>query len=245
MAKVFLAVHGVERDHPSGEIEFGKQRLGGRDFVGFIVDLDVRDGERGLNGKSAEDLFGSTVVETIKASAQDFTVDRQNPALTRRTGRRSAQICSMGSERRLDIGRIKTAQNRADRGVRRWFLPPKPERSVEPLQMDLDEGMDAPIGVGPGDDRQDRKQQDVPLLEALALGTPWIGNRLEPPEDGIKCFHRGNFVSVSTAAHRFRRLGAREPLILLPSPHLRQLWHRGLTSKSDSQRQPSCLLQKN
>ena len=110
----FLAVHGVKRDHPSGEIEFGKQRLGGRDFVGFIVDLDVRDGERGLNGKSAEDLFGSTIVETIEASAQNFTVDRQNPALTRRICSRSAQICRMGPERRLDTGRIKTAQNRAD-----------------------------------------------------------------------------------------------------------------------------------
>ena len=63
----------------------------------------------------------------------------------------------------------------------RWrLLPFQPEGLVQALEVNPDESMDAPIGVGAGHDRQDREQQNIALLVALTLSPPWIGDRLEP-----------------------------------------------------------------
>ena len=60
--------------------------------------------------------------------------------------------------------------------------------------MHPDEGVDAAVGVRSGHDRQDREQQDVPLLEAFALGAPRIGDHIEPGENGIECGHYDNLL---------------------------------------------------
>lgn len=72
-------------------------------------------------------------------------------------------------------------------------LPAQPKRHVHTLQMYPDEGMDAAVRVGAADDRQDRKQEDIALLEALAFGTAWIRDHIEPLEDRGKCVHCSNF----------------------------------------------------
>ena len=39
-------MHGVASDDMSGHVEFGQQLLHGRDFVGFLIDFDVREHQR-------------------------------------------------------------------------------------------------------------------------------------------------------------------------------------------------------
>jgi hypothetical protein len=67
--------------------------------------------------------------------------------------------------------------------MRRRLLPSQPKGFVQALQVNLDESMDTPIRVSAGHDRQDRKQQNITLLVALAFSTPWIGDHLEPRQD--------------------------------------------------------------
>ena len=52
--KGFLRVHGVASDNASGNIEFGQQSLHGRNFVGLLIDLDVRERQRRIDGEGAE-----------------------------------------------------------------------------------------------------------------------------------------------------------------------------------------------
>jgi hypothetical protein len=74
-----------------------------------------------------------------------------------------------------------------------WRFPAQPERCVQTLQMYPDEGMNAALGVGAADDRQDRKQEDIALFEALAFGTTWIRDHVEPLEGRDKSVHCSNF----------------------------------------------------
>jgi len=115
------------------------------------------DSESRLDCKSAQYLFGSTAVKGVKAAAQDLAIDRENPTLAQRRRAGGAQICSMGSESGLDIGDIETAENGSDRGMGGGLLPTQAERGVEALQMHADKSVNAPIGVGTGDDRKDRE----------------------------------------------------------------------------------------
>jgi hypothetical protein len=75
-------VQGIERDQPASQAEFGEQRLGGRDLVGFLVDLAVRQHQRGVGGEHAEQVRGGAIAEPVEAAAQGLAVDRQAaPAL--------------------------------------------------------------------------------------------------------------------------------------------------------------------
>lgn len=105
---------GVQRDDASGKVEFGQQLLRSRDFIGFCVYLDMRDGQRRLGGKRAEDLFGSPAVKGVEASSQDLAVDRKNPTLTLWKHARGIQICGVRPERCFDMSRIQSAQDRPD-----------------------------------------------------------------------------------------------------------------------------------
>ena len=115
-------------------------------------------------------------MEGAEASPQSLPVDGQDPALVRRERRRSTQIGGAGPESRLDVGCIEPAQDRSDRRVRCWSLPTQAERLVETFQMHPDEGVDAAVGVRSSHDRENREQQDVPLLEAFALSATRIGD---------------------------------------------------------------------
>jgi hypothetical protein len=60
-------VQGIERDQPASQAEFGEQRLGGRDLVGFLVNLAVRQHQRGVGGEHAEQVRGGAVTEPVEA----------------------------------------------------------------------------------------------------------------------------------------------------------------------------------
>jgi hypothetical protein len=81
IANVFLTVDGVKRHDPPGQVEFGQQLLGCRDFVGLLVDLDMRDGQRRLGCGRAEELPCVAIMEGVKASPQNLPINRDNPAL--------------------------------------------------------------------------------------------------------------------------------------------------------------------
>ena len=68
-------MQGIERDQPASQAEFGEQRLGGRDLVGFLVDLAVH--QRSVGGEHAEQVRGGSVTERVEAAAQGLAVDRQ------------------------------------------------------------------------------------------------------------------------------------------------------------------------
>jgi len=72
-----LTVQGIERDQVAGEAELAEQRLGGRDLVGLIIDVAVRQHQRGVGGEDAEHLRGGAVAELVEAAAQRFAIDRQ------------------------------------------------------------------------------------------------------------------------------------------------------------------------
>ena len=61
-------MQGVERDQPASQAEFSEQRLGGRDLVGLLVDLAVRQHQRGVGGEHAEQVRGGAVTSTASLS---------------------------------------------------------------------------------------------------------------------------------------------------------------------------------
>lgn len=105
---------GVKRDDASGKVELGQQLLSRGDLIGFRVDLDMRDGQRRLGGKCAEDLFGGPAMKGVEAAPQDLAVDRKNPTFTLWKHARGVQICGVRPERCLDMSRIQSAQDGPD-----------------------------------------------------------------------------------------------------------------------------------
>jgi hypothetical protein len=185
-------VERIEGNDPVAQVEFGQKLLGGGDFVRLFIDFDMGDGQRRVRRERAQYLLGGPVVERVEAAAQHLAVDRKNAAPARFSGRRGVQGSRMGAKDGLDVGGLETADDRADRRMRRGLLPAQPEGFAQPLEMNLDEGLYTPIRVSPGHDRQDRKQQNIALLVALAFGAPGIGNHLEPGQDRSEGLHGDN-----------------------------------------------------
>ena len=52
-SKVFLAVQCIRRDGAVRDLEFAKQLLGGRDLVGLLVDIDMRQDQAGFGCRAA------------------------------------------------------------------------------------------------------------------------------------------------------------------------------------------------
>ena len=165
----------------AGQVEVLQQLLGGRDFVGFFVDIDMRQHQRGVDRERAEHLLGLGVVEAVEAAFERLAVERDNAHAT--SLRRQVELAGVFAKGLFNIRRFKALQNVADGGVRRRPFPADLEGLVELLPMHLDEGADAAIGVGAAHDRQDGKQQHVRQLIELALGAPRIGNPRQQREE--------------------------------------------------------------
>lgn len=199
-SKVFLTVHGVERDDVAGNVEFLQKLLRRRDFVGFFVDLDMRQNQGRIGGEGAEYLLGPAVAKGVEAAAKGLAVQSQHPPAAAST----VQVRSVLAKGFFHTAGIEFAQDRADRGVRWWPLPTDSERSVQPCPVNLDECADAAVRVGSRNHCQNRKQQHIPLLVALAFGPAtdreW---RRETPEIG-RTPSSEQPPPIVTAPHRFR-----------------------------------------
>jgi hypothetical protein len=164
-----------------GEVEVRQQFLGSGDFVGFFVDLDMRQHQRGIGGERAEHLLCLGVIEAVEAAFERLAVERDDARAMR--VRRQIECGGVLAKGRFDIRRVEALQNIADGGMRGWPFPADFEGLVELLSMHFDERADAAIGVGAAHDRQDGKQQHVWQLIELAFGAPRIGNPRQQREE--------------------------------------------------------------
>lgn len=64
---MFLAVHGVEREHAPAQTHLGDQGLDRRDLVGLLVDDGVGEDDLVVDPKGAENMGRLAVGELIKA----------------------------------------------------------------------------------------------------------------------------------------------------------------------------------
>jgi hypothetical protein len=152
-----LTLQGIEREQPAGQAEFGEQRLGGRNLVGLLVDIAVRQHQRGIGGEHAEQLCSGAVAEPVEAAAQGLAVDRQ--AAAGRPGASRLQQAGVTTEGCLHRVAVQALQDVADRGVCRCAPPSQGKGSIQAAAMGVDEGGDAAIRVAAADDGQDREQQ--------------------------------------------------------------------------------------
>ncbi len=63
-------MHRVAGDDMACHVEFFQQLLDGGDFVGLLVDLEMRKDQRSIGGQGAENLFCLDVVEAIETSPE-------------------------------------------------------------------------------------------------------------------------------------------------------------------------------
>ena len=80
----------------------------------------------------------------------------------------------MAAKRRFHRSSVKLPQDSADRRVGRCSSPLQAERVAQPGEVNIDEAVDCPVGIGASDNRQDREQQDVRQPIQLALGPPGV-----------------------------------------------------------------------
>lgn len=69
-------MQGIERDEMAGDAELGEQVLHGRDFVGFVGDIDMSEQEGCVRSKRAERLGGDAVMEVIEAASRRLAIQR-------------------------------------------------------------------------------------------------------------------------------------------------------------------------
>ena len=170
-------MHGVERDDLSSHVELFQQFPYRRYLVGLFVDLDMRQHQRGIDGKGGEHLPCLDVVEGIEAALEHLTVKRQNPFASGRFA--AVEVCRVLAKDRLDIRRIEPLQNITDRRMGGRPLPVDFKGFIQPLQVRLDERANAPVRVGARHNRQDGKQQNMGQMIELPLGAPRVADHPE------------------------------------------------------------------
>ena len=167
-------------DDMAGQAEFAQQGLHGRDFVGFFVDLDMRQHQPGVDGERAERLLGLGVVEVVETALQRLAVERDD-ARVRAFGR-TIEVGGVFAENSFDILGAEPMQDIADGRMRGRPFPTDAESFVQLLPMDSEIGLQTATRVGAAHNGEDGKKKHVPQLVELALGAARIGNCREQRE---------------------------------------------------------------
>src|SRR3954465_14138289 len=76
ISKVFLTVHGVDREDAAGQAERFDQSLDGWDLVRLLLDDFMSQDDPMIDGKSAQHMRRLSVREGIKAAPERLAVDR-------------------------------------------------------------------------------------------------------------------------------------------------------------------------
>jgi hypothetical protein len=180
-------MHGVAGNDVAGHVKFLQQLLNGRNLVGFLVDLDVRQHQGGVGREGAQHLSRFGVVEVVEAATKRLAVERDDPdALGRGV---PVQAAGVVAKRLFDIDSLQSLQDIADRGVRGRAFPFDLEGLVQSRPVNLDEGSNAAIRIGSGDNRENGKQQYIRELVQFALGAAGIRDRRELRKQGVQRLH--------------------------------------------------------
>ncbi|MDD3287461.1 MAG: hypothetical protein PHX43_00445 [Alphaproteobacteria bacterium] len=139
----------VKRDNLVRDVEFFEQSLGRGDFVGFFVDFDVRENQRRIGGKDAQNLPRSHVVERIEAAAQRLAIQCQRACAE--IVFIIVQLRGVLPERCLNGFGVKALKNETDCRVGRWSPPRQPKGLVQFAAMNFDERANAAIRIGSRD----------------------------------------------------------------------------------------------
>ncbi len=116
-SKCSLTVQRVKRDDGGGRhAEFGQQRLRRRNLVRLLGYVDMGEHERGIGCERAEQLRGGTIIESVEAAAERFSVERDTAVFRR--GMRGLEEGRVAAERGFHVAGIKALDDIADRGVR-------------------------------------------------------------------------------------------------------------------------------
>ena len=112
-----------------------------------------------IGGEGTQDMGGLAVMEAVKTPAQHLAVDRDR-TLLRWTGL-LVEDGGMASEDLLNRVRVHLLDDPSDGRVSRSASPRQVEHLAQPGQVDIDERVDGPVRVRPGDNRHNGEQHDV------------------------------------------------------------------------------------
>lgn len=126
----FLTAHGVEGDQAAGQGQAPQQRRDGRDFVGFVVHLDLAEHQVIGLGERADQVDGGLAIGLVQRAAHGLAVDGDD--IRTQAGR---QGLHPGGEA---VGECVGVQGGKDpaKGVMRWNAV----RQVEEVGEEIDLG---------------------------------------------------------------------------------------------------------
>ena len=79
-AKLFLTVQRIGGEQDASHPEFLDQGLDGRDLLGSVADLPVRQDQGGLAGKRAQHVRGRDIVQMVEAALERLTIEGDDPS---------------------------------------------------------------------------------------------------------------------------------------------------------------------
>jgi len=204
-------MHGISGHEGHFETQVAQQGLHRWDLVRLLVAIEMRQNQTSLGGICAQDMRGLAVTETVEAVAQRLAVDG-DVALWLLAGL-VVQDASVTSEYRFNRGRIQPPKNETDRGVG-WRAQPFQTKEVSQTdEVDVDETVDAAVGVGSGDDRQNGKQDDVWQTLHLTFSPSRILDLGEQCEQRLKRLHGNPNATNQVASQRVRDFASLESSI--------------------------------
>ena len=154
-----MAVQRIEGDGAVRDMEFAEQFLRGGDFVGLLVDIDMRQDQAGFGVERVQQLGCFAVGEIVEASPEHLAIERDGAL---RSADRSVQKTGgMAAESLLDGLWIKPLEDVANGGMGRRALSAQTEGGVQSATVHRDEGLDGAIGIAAGDHGEDREQHNV------------------------------------------------------------------------------------
>jgi hypothetical protein len=144
-----------------------------------------------ISGEGTQEMGGLAVMEAVKAPAQHLAVDRHRTPL--RWAGLLVEDGGMAPEDLLNRVRFHLLDDPSDGRVSRSASPRQVEHLAQPDQMDIDERVDGPVRVRPGDHRHNGEQHDVREAVQLAFRPPRILDLGQQGEKRCERLH-GNLV---------------------------------------------------
>ena len=147
---------GIQREDPPAQSQRFDQLLGGRDLVGLLLDRDMPEDELLGMGKRAQYLRRPLVGHGIKAALERLAIDGDTVlgVVTLRGQRRT-----MRSKRGFHCFGRELDEGIADGRMGRCPLPLEPQPGVEPHAVGSGEARDLAVGIGSGEHREHRDEE--------------------------------------------------------------------------------------